>query len=122
MKHHQEIADHLRYLIQAARKVSQTATGVLIPYDPKTKAIKGEGIPIFQLTLSKKEAPDTDLFRPENAGREEGACYEEAIIVNTAVQGKCIRWTPNREKYIREWGFYSSGMELQTILPVLMLG
>jgi hypothetical protein len=114
---HIEIADHLQYLIKAACKAPKS----LIYYDPKTKAIEGENISIFQVMIFKKEAPDTDIFRSEQTGLEVGNCYEEALIVNTVVQGKYIRWTPIRERYIREWGFYSKGMDFGTVKAVLML-
>ncbi|HEY5235492.1 MAG TPA: hypothetical protein VIJ14_04890, partial [Rhabdochlamydiaceae bacterium] len=115
---HAEIADHLNHIVEAARANPNTP----IPYDPKTKSSdpKAENVPRFLVTLRVKEDdPDTDIFRPVAADKDEGASYSEAVIINTVVQKKNIRWTPVRERYIREFGFYSKGMDFETVLAVL---
>ncbi len=113
---HAEIARHLHYLIEAARANPQT----IICYDPRTGSTNPaeEKIPRFQVLIRK--GPDTDIFRPANAGPDVGASYEEAAIMNTALACGYIRWTPVRARYISEFGFYSTGMEFETVYTVLM--
>jgi hypothetical protein len=114
---HADIAGHLQHLIDAAKE----KPGTVICYDPITGSTsEEENIPRFQVRISKKEDPDTDIFRPMGAGSDIGASYEEAVIINTALQGKYIRWTPVRQRYISEFGFYSTGMDFATVLNVLL--
>lgn len=115
---HADIAKHLQYLIDTARKNPKK----VICYDPVTGSTNPEedNIPRFQVQIRKVENPDTDIFRPMDAALDEGASYEEVVILNTALQGKYIRWTPVRHRYICEFGFYSTGMDLATVLNVLL--
>ena len=116
---HAEIAGHLRRIIEAAMEKPKT----VICYNPRTGSTDPmeENIPRFQVSIRvKKDDPDTDIFRPIDAGPDVDASYEEAVIVNTALHWKYIRWTPVRERYIAEFGFYSTGMEFEKVLEVLM--
>lgn len=115
---HTEIADHLHRIVEAARADPKK----VILYDPRTGSSDSgtENIPRFQVMIRvKRDDPDTDIFRPEGVAKDEGASYEEVVIINTAVQNQYIRWTPIRERYIREFGFYSKGMEFETVRAVL---
>lgn len=111
---HAEIADHLRHLVETARK----SPGKLIRYNFKKS--DPENMPAFLVVVRvKNDNFDTDIFRPLVAKKEVGASNEEALIINPSVHNKYIRWTPIRERYIREFGFYSVGMDFETVLQVL---
>jgi hypothetical protein len=116
---HAEIADLLRYLVETARKTPDQG----IPYDALTSTndpnTSAEKVPCFSVIISERDNPDTDIFRPKDAKEDFGTSNEEALITNTAVPGKRIRWTPIRERYIRDFGFYPVGMEFDTVLDVL---
>ncbi len=115
---HAQVADHIHNILEAARKTQ----GVAVSYDmEKSDGVPSDVIPKFSVVFFTKseQETDTNIFRPEDARREEGSSTEEAIICNTAVPCKYIRWTPVRESYIRLYGFYSLGMELEIILGIL---
>ncbi len=117
---HIEIADHLSEIIKIARTKQ---SGAVFHYDWDTKqAVEDEKKPRLQVvfyTVQKDDVIETDIFRPEDADKKQGESNEEMLIRNPAVIGKCIRWTSVREDYIRKYGFYSSGTEIDELLAIL---
>lgn len=115
---HIEIADHLNNIVETARK----QPGKPVSYDWTTKSsVASEQIPRFLVVFQKKKDDmiETDIFRSEGVDRLKGLSNEEALIMNPAIQGSCIRWTSVREDYICKYGFYAVGTELKGILDIL---
>jgi hypothetical protein len=115
---HTEMAGHIRFIIETAKA---TKPGQVVVYDYLTNTSNPESkdSPRFSVFFYKKEGKqiDTDIFR--QIGEQGESTTEEAIIINSALPGVIIRWTPIRERYIREYGFYSLGMEFKSLLQVL---
>jgi hypothetical protein len=112
---HIEIADHLHNIVQAAKK--QTP-GTPVQYDwaAKDQSSTSETTPRFSVTFLKK-AVEADIFCAVERTCEPTG--EEAIIINSAAPIKFIRWTSQRENYIRQYGYYSDHMKLETLLEIL---
>lgn len=116
---HAEIADHLNNIVQIAKKYGSVVSyNYLIRTSDSSKSAAAD-MQRFLITCVTKKSPDTDIFRPDTAAQEEGASTEEIIITNTTVTGVTIRWTPIRERYIREFGFYALGMEFEKVYHVI---
>jgi len=115
---HIEIADHLHNITEAAKK----QPGKPVSYDWTTKSFDAnKDTPRFMVIFQKSndEMMETDIFRPKGIDRQQGSSKEEALILNPAVQGPCIRWTAAREDYIRKYGFYATGTRLEDVLGIL---
>jgi len=116
-----QIVEHLQAIVKAARSRSNQEKAVHYDFITRTSdPDKGTSeMPRFIVQILKKRPTDTDIFRPEKASPDVGATNEEILIQNTAVPGKYIRWTPLRERFILQFGFYSLGMEIENVVEVL---
>ena len=114
-----EVAYHLRFIVEAAR----TPGSGVVYYDPKTKTSdrskEPHEMPRFIVAFFKKKEIEPDIFRKKDQEMRENGSKEEVVIANVAVQMSYIRWTPLREKYLCEFGFYSVGMDFETVMKVL---
>lgn len=114
---HAEMADHIRFIIKAARENKGKA--VAYDYTTKTSDPASVNTPWFSVAFYKKTEKqiERDIFR--KVGEEGESSNEEALIMNSVLPMEQIRWTPIRERYIREYGFYSLGMKFSSLLQVL---
>lgn len=113
---HIEIADHLHNIIEAAKKQTP-GKPVLYDWTVKDQTSVSETVSRFSVTFLKKA--EVDIFCSESVKRTCELTEEEAIIINSAVPCEVIKWTSLRESYIRQYGFYSARLKLETVLKIL---